>query len=301
MVHIIKAITLDIESSNLESYYDDMSEQLGNLADDATVGDWAEILLHSENAQVLSQIAGSISVDFYSRMSNTITYANGNLSQLDNLVQGEEFNLLLELFAYYGFSASLKIYEPINELIVNQNVSSPAVITALDQTLTILLRPVLESSIYAFTCLGGFFLCISMLQLCRHGHDHSTDSDKRISHKVHIGARFIVAVALLLLTLLDLGHYYRSYLGGTAAPIYRFAGTSYFLPTIFVIALIPGFIDFILFLWRNGRTEDGTQFDDDGNEEDGEEQVNTEQDREKVTPATELSRPQAQLSTVDLT
>lgn len=116
------------------------------------------------------------------------------------------------------------------------------------------MKPVYVSMQYGFTVLGGCFVCLGLLSMLQEGpskkHTSPTPHPKKrpphFYHRISMFYRFGLGVVLLLLTLLDIGPFWKTAeQTDPAAPIYHLVNGTVFLPILFLVALSAGVLDFV--------------------------------------------------------
>lgn len=116
------------------------------------------------------------------------------------------------------------------------------------------MKPVYVSMQYGLTVMGGVFVCLGLLSILQYGPDsfhHLRHAPhKRRSHmfyhRISTFYRFGLGIALLFLTLLDIGPFWRDAdQTTTAAPIYQLLNNAAYLPVLFLVALSAAMLDFV--------------------------------------------------------
>lgn len=123
-----------------------------------------------------------------------------------------------------------------------------------DEYVVHLMKPVYVSMQYGITVLGGVFVCLGLLSILQHGPDtfhHLRHAPhKRRSHmfyhRISMFYRLGLGIVLLLLTLLDIGPFWKDADQKTpAAPIFKLIDGTVYLPVLFLLAMSAALVDFV--------------------------------------------------------
>lgn len=116
------------------------------------------------------------------------------------------------------------------------------------------MEPLYISMIYGLTVLGGVFTCLGLLSILQSGPQALHEGQHRPSHKrsaaffhrISMFYRLGLGIVLLLLTLLDIGPFWKTAdQSDQSAPIYQLVNQDWYLPILFLITSTAAMVDFV--------------------------------------------------------
>lgn len=150
------------------------------------------------------------------------------------------------------FSLQEESYHLINSALNEQNETISQ--DWSNEYVLAIMKPLFVSMQYGLTVLGGVFVCLGLLSVLQHGpasfhtlrHAPHKKRSHMFYHRISMFYRLGLGIALLLLTLLDIGPFWTDTDQLTpAAPIFHLANGPTYLPMIFLITLSAALVDFV--------------------------------------------------------
>lgn len=123
-----------------------------------------------------------------------------------------------------------------------------------DEYVVTLMKPVYISMQYGISVLGGVFVCLGLLSILQHGpasfhalrHAPHKKRPHMFYHRISMCYRFGLGVVLLLLTLLNIGPFWKDADQTTpASPMFHLLDGTVYLPLLFLITLSAALLDFV--------------------------------------------------------
>lgn len=105
--HVIFATDVLIATNALMTTWAFLEEAVSPAIDAGNLTAVQEALLLSPAARNVQIVLANIHLDWQANVGNVLTWANGNVTQLNDLLTGEVFSSLSQLFADYHFEPTV--------------------------------------------------------------------------------------------------------------------------------------------------------------------------------------------------